>query len=252
MDDEVDAPARCGREGGCDGDALGDAHVGEGEGGHGVESVPAEPQDEGAERGEDGGVAGHVDDTAVLGEASAAGAQEDGAHESSPTASHVHDAGAREVDEAVSADHGVVGVVLLATVVRVAVAVAEGGQPALAGPAPVHHHGVGKAGDPDAVHHVSDELAALGDGALRGMSKSAGRVAYRHDGCGGSGERPLEHPSGIEGAGVARILVHEEVLRTHSRKTRSQHQAVVMSRSRASSVHARQRIGRSNTCANVA
>mmetsp|Transcript_12892 Transcript_12892/g.27206 ORF Transcript_12892/g.27206 Transcript_12892/m.27206 type:complete len:281 (+) Transcript_12892:226-1068(+) len=105
---EVDASAGGSGEGGGHGNALRDGHGTEGEGGDGVEAVPAEPQDEGAEGSQHGGVAGHVIALAGLGEATGAGAEEDGAHKRSATAGHVHDARASEVHETVGAHDGVI------------------------------------------------------------------------------------------------------------------------------------------------
>ena len=133
--------------------ALGDGHVHERQRRHRVEAVPAEPQDEGAQGRQHGGVAGHVHHGAVLAEAAAAGAQEDGAHKRRTTTAHVHHTGAREVDQAVATHHRLVLV--------------PGRQPALAAPAPVHHHGVNEAGEDDGVDEVRLEVASLSHGALR-------------------------------------------------------------------------------------
>jgi hypothetical protein len=152
MDGEGGSTAGAGGEGGGDGGAGGVLHVLEREGGHGVETVPAEPQDEGTESGEDGGVAGHVLHLTGAGrEAAGAGTKSDGAHERGAATSHVHDAGAGEVDQAVGAERELRP---------------PRGEEAVRAPAPVHDDGVDEGSQGEGVAQVGGEGATLSDGTL--------------------------------------------------------------------------------------
>mmetsp|Transcript_37837 Transcript_37837/g.45615 ORF Transcript_37837/g.45615 Transcript_37837/m.45615 type:complete len:301 (+) Transcript_37837:173-1075(+) len=89
-----------GRQGGGDSDLLSDIHVLESKGRARVESIPSEPEDEGAERCNDSRVSGNLDDGSVGTETSSAGAEENGTHKGSTTTSHVDNTGTGEVDHA--------------------------------------------------------------------------------------------------------------------------------------------------------
>mmetsp|Transcript_13757 Transcript_13757/g.35109 ORF Transcript_13757/g.35109 Transcript_13757/m.35109 type:complete len:295 (+) Transcript_13757:562-1446(+) len=137
---------------------------GEGEGGAGVEAVPAEPEDERAEGAEGGGVAGHGDGVALGVEATKTGPDDDGAHQAGKAADHVDDAAAGKVNHA-GAEEKIIGL--------------EGGEPPLSRPDPVGDDGVDKGAEEEGVAEVGVERGALGDRA-------------GHDGGGGGGEGPLE------------------------------------------------------------
>mmetsp|Transcript_18649 Transcript_18649/g.29851 ORF Transcript_18649/g.29851 Transcript_18649/m.29851 type:complete len:346 (-) Transcript_18649:25-1062(-) len=191
VDGEGGGAAGTGGEGGGDRCAGSVLHVLEREGGDRVEAIPAEPQDESAEGGENGGVPGHrLDLAGAGGEATRTGAKDDGTHQGCGAASHVYDARTGEIDQP-SAAH---------PHVRLLVACGPRGHEAIGAPAPVHDGGVDEAGQDEGVGEVSGERASLGNGA-------------RDDGGGGGGEGPLKHPHGI--VSVVRFPlnpVHEEGL----------------------------------------
>ena len=131
-----------------------------------VEAVPAEPEDEGAENDERGGVARHRVHATIGSKATGARTDDHGAHQTSETTNHVDDARAGEVVHANVSD-------------LVAQSVASA-QPARATtPGPVHDDRVHEGGEEERVAEVRLELGAFGDRA-------------RHDRRRRSGERPLE------------------------------------------------------------
>mmetsp|Transcript_9903 Transcript_9903/g.40923 ORF Transcript_9903/g.40923 Transcript_9903/m.40923 type:complete len:497 (+) Transcript_9903:174-1664(+) len=146
-----------------------------------VETVPAEPHDEHAERGDGQRVRHHAVHLAGRAEPADARPEDPRRPERGGATGHVHDAGAGEVDDAV--EEVVADALARAAVARVR-GHEEGRQPALAGPHPVHDDGVHERDQEDVVDQVPDEAAALRDGTA-------------HDGGRGGRERPLEHPEGV-------------------------------------------------------
>ena len=132
-------------------------------------------------------MAGHGHGAAGGVEAAGAGTDDGGAHETSDTAGHVHDARAGEIVHADVVEE--VGVTVL-----VCLPVAE---PARGVPDPVDDDGVDEAGEDEGVGDVGLERGALGHGA-------------GGDGRGGGGERPLEEEDVPVGEGVIVVALGEE------------------------------------------
>ena len=135
LDEEARETAHCGGEGRGDGGARHGVRVAvDDQGGAGVEAVPAEPEEEGADELERRGVP-----IEVPGAFEAAGprAEDLSAHQRREAAGHVHHAGAGKVDHT---GHNVVFV--------------EGGEEARAIPHPVHHDRVDEARDAERVDEV--------------------------------------------------------------------------------------------------
>ncbi|BAS90025.1 Os04g0509500, partial [Oryza sativa Japonica Group] len=151
----------------------------------GVESVPAEPQQEGAKHDERRAVALERHRSAGVVEPPDAGALDERAPEPGDTADHVDDAGAGEVDDT-GAEQQRSGR-------------AGGRGPPIGGPDPVGHHRVDEPGEEGGVDEVGDELRPLGDGA-------------RRDPGGGDGEGPLEEEEVVVEPGLRHVLEAEELL----------------------------------------
>ena len=161
--------------------------TGDGEDGAGVETVPADPEDEGAEHDEGGVVAGHGHGAAGGVEAAGTGTDDGGTHETRDTTGHVDDTGAGEIVHADVIEH--IGVAIL-----VGLPVAE---PAGGVPDPVDDDGVDEAGEDDGVGDVGLERGALGHGT-------------GGDGGGGGGEGPLEEEDVPVGEGLVVVTLGEE------------------------------------------
>mmetsp|Transcript_75957 Transcript_75957/g.216723 ORF Transcript_75957/g.216723 Transcript_75957/m.216723 type:complete len:433 (+) Transcript_75957:115-1413(+) len=209
-DEQAADAAGSGADGGGDHGLGGDeAVVDDVEGRDAVETVPAHPEDEGAEGAENGSVLGRV----VAGQlderargvrlAGLTGAKEVGATERGNAARHVHDSGAGEVDDAASEQKRVL----------ISVRALPGRRPAFGVPAPANDGRVDETGEHDRVDHVRGKGAALGDRA-------------RGDGGGRGRKRPLEHPHAVL---VAVIAVLAEVAEVEAERV-SAHEAVGLAR----------------------
>mmetsp|Transcript_2411 Transcript_2411/g.8100 ORF Transcript_2411/g.8100 Transcript_2411/m.8100 type:complete len:536 (+) Transcript_2411:109-1716(+) len=168
--DGGDGAARRG-EGGSNGDLLGheDVPVREHERGPGVEPVPTEPEEQGAQADERGVVWLDGDQLSSRIKAANPGPQDGRGHERDGPSHEVDHPASRKVDDA-GFDPDAWRSIL-----------SERREPSVAGPDPVHHDGVDEPGDEDGVDDVPEEGAPLGDGA-------------GHDGGRGCGEGPLEEP----------------------------------------------------------
>mmetsp|Transcript_4841 Transcript_4841/g.10574 ORF Transcript_4841/g.10574 Transcript_4841/m.10574 type:complete len:386 (-) Transcript_4841:204-1361(-) len=189
--------AGAGGDGGGDHGLGGDeAVVDDVEGRDAVETVPAHPEDEGAEGLEDRAVLRGV--VRREGEERAAGhrlasltrLEESRADEGGDAAGHVHDARAGEVDHAAAHEERVL----------VVVDALPGRGPAGGVPAPAHDDRVDEAGEADRVGDVGGEGAPLGDGS-------------RHDGGGGGRESPLEEPHAVHVALASELVLVERHVR---------------------------------------
>ena len=186
VDDHGHETTAGGSQGGGDGGAGDDARAGDnGELRARVEAVPADPEDEGTENNERGGVTRHRVDAAVRSESAGTRADNPGAHQTGDAASHVHNTGTGEIKHAAAKKEGAVR--------------APRAEPAFGGPAPVNDSRVDKGGEEEGVAEVGFKLGALSDGA-------------RDNRRGGGGERPLEKVKG-DTVGV-RDPLHRKVART--------------------------------------
>mmetsp|Transcript_15770 Transcript_15770/g.42384 ORF Transcript_15770/g.42384 Transcript_15770/m.42384 type:complete len:402 (+) Transcript_15770:182-1387(+) len=112
-----------------------------------VEAVPAHPEDEGAQCLERGRVPRDIDDVALGIKSAQAGPHKEGTEQRTEAAHHVHRAAAGKVNHAHAEEGRTRG--------------PEGGEPALGGPLPVHHHGVDEHGEHGAVPEVGAHASAL-------------------------------------------------------------------------------------------
>ena len=139
-----------------------------------VEAVPAEPEDEGAEDDERGGVTWHRVHATVGSKATGARTDDPRAHQTGDTASQVNDARSGEIE------HAATGEKFSPPVASYRPPRTE---PTLSRPAPVHDDRVDKRAEKEGVAEVRLELGAFRDGA-------------RHDRRRRGGKRPLEQVRG--------------------------------------------------------
>ena len=144
-----------------------------------VETIPAEPENEGSKALEGGGVSWDVDRLAVGSELSNTRSKEVGSHESGTTSSHVHNTATGKVKEAWS---------------NVSVS-----QPALATPGPVYDNWV----------HEGREEAGVGSIGRKGAT--FGNSSTDNGGSSGS-ESPLEEPESVVGRARRLLEGGKEVL----------------------------------------
>ena len=135
-----------------------------------VEAVPTEPENEGTENDERGGVTRHRVDATVRRESTGARSDDGGADQTSDATSHVHDARSGEIEHATAGEK---------RPTPVARCTPPRTEPALTGPAPVHDDRVDERAEKEGVAEVRLKLGAFRDGA-------------RHDRRRRSGKRPLE------------------------------------------------------------
>ena len=162
-------------DGGTRGDG-GISHGSDGELRSRVEAVPTDPENEGTEDDERGGVTRHRVDATVRRESTGARSDDGGADQTSDATSHVHDAGTGEIEHT--------GVEHARSVL------APRSEPALGGPAPVHDDRVHKGGEKEGVSEVRLKLGALShrtgdDGRRRGgecpLKDIRGKVSRARD-----------------------------------------------------------------------
>ena len=140
-----------------------------------VEAVPAEPQDQAADRAEDDVVRQHRAAAVALEDAAEARTEGDGAGQRDRAADGVHDGRAGEVVERHAIDR----------------------QPAVRTPGPVADDRVDEAGDADAVEDVADEAAAADHRARGDRRAGVGEGELEHP------EREQRHAGGAVGVGQA-------------------------------------------------